>query len=96
MRWIRAFHCWIESILFDAIQNGIDIDRWRFISDKKQIQILVGFQFAFPFVFDCTHTFKLCQSFFDLIRSVASQDLQFLIHARHVQNNTRLNGIWRF
>jgi hypothetical protein len=58
--------------------------------DEEQIQVLFRFQLPFPFVFHRIDTVKLYQSLFDLVRSVASQNLKLLIHASDTERHDSL------
>lgn len=74
-------------MFFDLRDQLFDYRFIGIIGDEQQIQIFIRFDLARPFVFDRLHTVKLYQSLFDLVRSVASQDLQLLIHAGQAQSD---------
>ena len=65
----------------------LDLDSLWIKDHEQQVEIFARLQLAFPFVFDQLHTVKLYQSLFDLVRSVASQDFQLLIHSCEVKGD---------
>ena len=89
-----------ESLLLDRLGQLLDVRFVGVIRDKQQVEIHFRIGFTFPFVFHQLDTVKLCQSLFDLVRSVASQDLQSFVHSGDVQSDVgRFGGCgagWRW
>ena len=76
-----------KPLLFNELDDLVDRDAAWIVGHKQQVQILVRLRFAFPFVLNRLNCVKLYQSFFDLVRSVASQDLKLLVHAREIKRD---------
>lgn len=77
-------------MLLNFLHQAFDAHFVGMIGYKKEIQILLLVQLPFPFILDRLHTFKLYQSLFDLIGSVASQDFETLIHPREVKSELHM------
>jgi hypothetical protein len=82
---ILLLHFCGEPLLADRLHQLVNRDFARAITDKQQIEVFIRLDLSFPFVFDRLDTFKLYQSLFDLVRSVASQYFHPFIHIRKVE-----------
>lgn len=87
LRLLLHFRC--ESVSFDRTAQLFDRHLLRLVSYEQQIEIFFRLDLSFPLVFHQLDTVKLCQSLFDLVRSVASQDLHGSVHAGHVERDVR-------
>jgi hypothetical protein len=84
----------VETLLLDSFQHRVDRDAVSVEFHEQSIHIFCRFRFLFPFVFDRLNTVKPCQGLFDLVRSVASQDLQVSIHTDDMQGDLIQPDSW--